>query len=656
MKYAVFFFVWLCCISIAIAQDKFKFGEVPQDLLSMTVYDKDSSASAFVVYENQDVYYNWNTGYSDFELVSDYTVRIKILTAEGVEQANVSIPFYKGSSSSSSENISGLTGWTYNLDNGKVTKEKLSKEYVFTENVTENLKRLKFALPAVRAGSVIEYKYSITTPYYNLPKNVQFQRSIPVKYSHFKIAIPEYFKFNRETKGYEPIKINITPTNMSFSIKGDVLRCTGEETLAEVFDLPALKDENFVWNYSDYMSGISFDLRQVVITGIYYKDYAQTWNNVVNGLMDNDNFGGKLKNKGLFKDEITAIKASGGSDEEQLRAILNLVRGKVKWNERKTLYIDNPAKALKDGVGSSGEINSLLFNAIRNAGYDAGVVAMSLRSNGRIPLTYPTQSNFNYFVIEVKSGEKTYYMDATRSYCDLNVIPVDCMVDHALRINDNKTFNWIDLTKTGNNTERTNILASFNEDGILTGTKSKVRTGECIFSFKQDYESAKDEAEYIRKIETDKDISIANYKTEQKQISLVETFNFTSNTIRTEGENLLTIHPLLFETMQKNPFKQETRKLPVEFNYPEDDRINVTIVVPKDYVLDEVPKSERFVYDDNLIDFSYLVQKVDENHVQIAYRFKLDACIIPADRYADLRDFISKVYAKCQEVLIFKKV
>ena len=661
MKYIAFFFVWLCCIPITIAQDKFKFGEVPQDLLSMTVYDKDSTASAFVVYENQDVYYNWNTTYSDFELVSDYTVRIKILTAEGVEQANINIPFYKGSSSSSSENISGLTGWTYNLDNGKVTKEKLSKEYVFTEDVTENIKRLKFALPSVRVGSVIEYKYSFATPFYNRPKNFQFQSSIPVKYSHLKISTPEYFVFNREIKGYEPIKTNITPTSMNFSIQGQVLRCSGEEITAEVFDLPALKDEGFVWNHSDFMTGISLNLKKVVINktdqlaNSYYKDFAQTWDNVVNNLMDFENFGGKLKNKGLFKDEITAIKASGGSDEEQLRAILDLVRSKVKWSGRNTFYIDNPTKALKDGIGSSGEINSLLFNAVKNAGFDAGVVAMSLRSNGRIPLTYPSQDKFNYFIVQVKAGEKIYYLDATRSYCDLNVIPVDCLVDKALYIRDNKNFSWVDLTGIGNNISRTNILVTFNEDGVLIGKKIKALTGEPVFSFKQAYEKSKDESEYIQKIETDNNISISDYKIDEKQSALTETYNFTLNSIRTGEENLLIIHPLLFETMQKNPFKEETRKLPVEFNYPEDERINVNIAIPKGYVLDEAPKSVRFTYgDDNSIEFSYFVQ-TSETNVQIAYRFKLGACIIPATQYEELRDFFSKMFAKSQEVLVFKK-
>jgi len=654
MKYKMILFVWICCIPFVNAQDKFKFGEAPENLVKMTVYDKDSTASAFVVYENQNVYYNWNSSYSDFELVSDYTIRIKILTAAGVDYANVSIPFFKGNNSSSYESVSALTGWTYNWDNGKTVKEKLSKDYIFTEDVTENYKRMKFALPAVKPGSVIEYKFTLKSPFYYNPQNCRFQRSIPVKYSCFRIAIPEYFKFNRETRGYEPIKIKTNTTNMDFLMKGNTLRCSGEETVAEVVDLPALKDESFVWNYNDYMTGISFGLQQVAITGVYYKDYAQTWDKVIDVLMDNVNFGGKLKNKGLFKDELVSVQASGGSDEEKLRAILNLVRSKVKWNERSTSYINNPSKALKDGVGNSGEINSLLFNAVKNAGYDAGVVVMSLRSNGRIPITYPSRDNFNYFIVQVKIGEKTYYLDATRSSCDINVIPVDCMVDKALCVRD-KNFVWVNLTQIGNSASRTNLLISFNEDGVLSGTRTSIQAGECIFSFKQTYEKAKDEAEYIRNLETQNDISITDYKKDEKQTSLTETYSFTSNATRMEGENLLTIAPLLFETMQKNPFKQEERKLPVEFNYPEDERINVAFTIPKGYVLDEAPKSERFVYgNDQSINFSYLVQ-ANANTVQIAYRFKLDACIIPAAEYEGLRDFISKVYAKCQEVLVFKK-
>jgi hypothetical protein len=658
MKKIIFLFGLALSIQLLSAQDKFKFGTVPQDLLEMTVYDKDSTAPAFVVYESNDVYYDYNATTKDFEIVTNYTVRIKILTSDGTEYATGAIPFVKGRSNVMSEDINNLTGWTYNLEDGKIVKEKLSKEYVFTEDVTERQKRMKFALPAVKAGSVIEYKYTLKSPYYYTPEDFQFQRSIPVKYSYFKITIPEYFIFNREMKGYEVIKTNIKPVNITLHINGNMHNCSGEELSAEVVDLPALKEENFVWNYNDFLSGISMELRKVSISGVFYKDYSQTWNNVVSTLLESDQFGKEFKNKNLFKEELAGISASEENEEGKIRAILHLVRSKVKWNDRNTLTVNNPSKAVKEGLGTSGEINALLLTALRNAGYEANPVVMSLRSRGRIPMTYPSIDNLNYFVIQVINGEKTYYMDATRPYCDLNVIPVNCLVDKALCIKS-VGYEWIDLTKVGNNGERTILTVSFNEDGILTGKKAKSYTGECAFSFKQSYGNANDEADFIQKTETRNEITVTEFAIEERKnpnFSQVESYNFTSNNIQLGEEDVLMFNPLLFEAMRNNLFKSEERKLPIEFDYPVDERINMNITIPKGYVLDEAPRSERIVYDDdNLIEFSYIVQ-ASETNVQIAYRFKLNTCIIPASDYEHLRDFWSKIYAKNNELLIFKKL
>ena len=110
MKKFMVLFGCILSIHFLIAQDKFKFGTVPQDLLEMTVYDKDSTAAAVVLYEENIAYYGVSGLTKDFEIVTDYTVRIKILTSDGVEYANGAIPFYKGNTSSMSESISGLTG------------------------------------------------------------------------------------------------------------------------------------------------------------------------------------------------------------------------------------------------------------------------------------------------------------------------------------------------------------------------------------------------------------------------------------------------------------------------------------------------------------------------------------------------------------------
>ena len=276
MKPFIILSTLFCIAQFSFAQEKYKFGDISPEILKMKTYDKDTTASAVVLYEYCEVYYSINTITADFEIVSEYTVRIKILKPEGTKFANQSIGFYKGSTRATSEEITGLSGFTYNLEGGKIVKEKLSKDYIFTEDITEHRKRMKFAMPAVKEGSVFEYKYKQTSPYYDNPLNYKFQRSIPVQYSYFIIQIPEYFTFNKETKGYEPIKVNVKKINQTLMFKTQTINCTAEEISVETKNLPALKDESYVWNHYDYMAGISFELKSKQFPGQLYKNYTQS--------------------------------------------------------------------------------------------------------------------------------------------------------------------------------------------------------------------------------------------------------------------------------------------------------------------------------------------------------------------------------------------
>ncbi len=656
MKNFIVLMLLLCVAQFSPAQEKQKFGDISPEILQMTSYEKDTTASAVVLYEYCDVYYQLNPITVDFEIVTEYTVRIKILTQEGTGYANQNIHFYKGSTRAGSEDISGLTGFTYNLEGGKVVKEKLSKDYIFTEDITEHRKRLKFSMPAVKVGSVIEYKYKQTSPFYYDPENYKFQRSIPVQYSYFAIKIPEYFSFNRETRGYEPIKVNIKKVNQTFTFKAQLLSCTVEEISAEARDLPALKDESFVWNYYDFMSGITFELRKIEIPGQVYKNYSQTWNDIVKQLDESDAFGKQMNNKNLFKDELTSVLAGKTEDIEKIRVILDMVRNKVKWNDKATLGAENVKKALKDGVGSSGEINALLICALRDAGFNANPVAMSLRSRGRIPMTYPSIDNLNYFIVCVTSGESKYYLDATLRYTDINVIPIDCMVDKALSTQSGR-FEWVDLTNIVKNASICNIIASFNEEGTLSGNIFQIYGGESAFLFKKKYDAAKDQSDYIEKEETHSDIKISNYSFEEKReksYSFLEKYDFTKNDIQLAENEIISINPLLFAAMKTNSFKQETRKLPVEFSYPYETRVNLNLNIPEGYIVDEMPESVKYTYEDNLASFSYLVRQTD-NTLQLTYRFNLNTCIVPAANYEHLRDFWSKMFAKNNEFITLKK-
>jgi len=639
--------------------DKIKFGTVSLEELKMAKLPSDTLASAVVLYEYCDNYYSIGT--KDFILISEYTVRIKIFTSEGLDNANHSFLLRKGRSREYDETYSGLTGYTYNLENGKIVKEKLDKNYIFTEETGENLKRIKFALPSVKPGSVIEYKYTIASPYYTVSRKYHFQRDIPVDYSCFSIKIPEYFRFDRETTGYEHIAVNIKRDNQSFSFGQNHIQCTAELIIAEVYYLPALKKDNYVFCREDFLSGIKFELRSIIVPGNFNKDFSTTWNDVAKQLMESKNFGEQLKHKNLFKSELAAIAQPDKTDREKLRDILDMVRNKVNWNKNSTSYIKDAQKALKEGVGSSAEINALLICALKDAGFNAYPVLMRLRSSGRLPITHPSDQ-FNYFVAGITSNNNTYYLDATRPYTDINVLPTDCLVDKAFYMQPQKN-DWVDLGALTNNGTKTTLHISFNDDtGILEGTCVHFYNNASSYRFQREYTDAKDQDDYIRTMEEKSKIKVADYKTDivrnNTGILSSENYQFTYEDISLNNHSIISFSPLLYLKMENNPFKAEKRNLPVEFSYPYENRTNIRIILPEGYAFDEIPKSVKFVCNDKdgeIGSFTCLV-KQEENVLSVSYMFNLNTNIIPGIRYPVFREFYSNVYSKTNEPIVIKKI
>src|SRR5688572_27416478 len=106
-----------------------KFGDVPIENLKMLTYEKDTSASAVILadYGESIIQYDQNDG---FILHFERLRRIKILSKDGLDYANFSIPLYHDGGES--EKLAGLKAVTYNLENGKVQETKLKNDGIFT--------------------------------------------------------------------------------------------------------------------------------------------------------------------------------------------------------------------------------------------------------------------------------------------------------------------------------------------------------------------------------------------------------------------------------------------------------------------------------------------------------------------------------------------
>lgn len=222
-----------------------KFGEVDLTDLEMTSYQKDTSASAVIL---------CNYGYFSSTLLRfTHLMRIKILKKEGYAWANRSFP---------TKSKYDIKGMTINLENGKVIKEKLKSESIFSNKIVENSYEMRIAMPNVKVGSVIDLEFT----YPGIPSEWRFQETIPVRYSEIIIENSPNLRFKSNFFGYEPISIS-TPTRW-------VAR-----------NMPSFSEEPFINSIENYITKREFD-----ILDFYHIAIASSWTDINTALIRNNNF------------------------------------------------------------------------------------------------------------------------------------------------------------------------------------------------------------------------------------------------------------------------------------------------------------------------------------------------------------------------------
>lgn len=171
----------------------------------METFEADPDAEAVMLY---------NYGEAVMEVLNDeirlvyvFHKRIKILSESGYHWAQVSIPYRKGNGE---DHINNIQAMTYNVgEDGKIKGTKLDKRDIFEEDVNGTLYNKTFTLPQVKVGSVIEYKYKITSEYFGALRPFYFQRTIPVVYSEFYTRICDWYDYVRLFDG----ELQLTESN-----------------------------------------------------------------------------------------------------------------------------------------------------------------------------------------------------------------------------------------------------------------------------------------------------------------------------------------------------------------------------------------------------------------------------------------------------------
>ena len=655
-------FILIPYINLSAQDFSTKYGKITDYELALKTYLADTTANAIVLYKKGVTNFEYKE--NQFRLKHEISVKIKIMKPEGTDYANVCIPYYNPPGQNErKENISDIEAISYNLENGKVVKTKMNKEYLFKERVNEHYMQAKFSIPNAKNGSVVEYRYMMISDYYYMLDDWEMQQEIPVIYSEYDISIPAYFRFSMFKWGVEEIEHEEKKTSMRFEIDRepsvaqlkDAVLVNGVNYVFKAQNLPALKEDSHIWHVDDYKTKVNFELLGISMPGREFKSFTSTWEDVDKTLLEHKDFGKLLEIPNPYREEMRALGLKELSLEEKVGCTFRLLKQKISWNEKYRLYGENPEDILKKRKGSNADINFLLISMLREAGIIAEPVILSKRDRGVLPKEYPSLMKVNTFVVGIRKEDDTYlFVDGSVDDGFIQILPPVLLVEDARILNRKEGDKWVDLSKISKNSNLTIINATINEEGLVNGVLQSVYSGQYGINYRKQYLKAGQENRFIEQREAEEGIEITEYKKENKKEfspDITEYYSFIKQV--TKNDSYIYVNPMIFQHITKNPFIQENRKLPIEFPFTDRVRLTVTIKIPDNYTVEEIPKQHILNIDKSVI-CRYLV-KVEGNQIQLTYSFDLHKRTIPGEDYQDLSGFWSQLVNKSNEFVVLKK-
>jgi len=649
----------------------YKFEKVSKEELSEKFNPLDSSANATYLYKYRKTFFEYNQD-KGFQLITEIHERLKIYNQEGFDYATNSVLIYK--SGKKKEEVTGLKAYTYNLVNGKIEEDKLKTDAIFETEVSRFRDEVKFTMPNIKIGSVIEYKYKIISPFATNVDAFVFQHDIPVKKIEAMFEVPEYYKFKVNTKGFlniTPIKeikrdkIEFTSKSRSGGSRGTSVKTEYSKSSIDfnklvwkynLSNIPALKSEPYVNNINNYRSAVKYELSSSKFPDATIDYYSTTWEDVVKTIYKSPNFGSQLDKMDYFETDINTLVGSVSDPMQKVALIYDFVKSKVKWNGYFGKYTnDGVRKAYKEQVGNVAEINLMLTSMLRYAGVNSNPVLVSTRQNG-IPL-FPTREGYNYVISCVEVPNRVILLDATSKYSSPNVLPFRVLNWEGRIIRKSGSSALINLYPEEKSKKTISMMVEFDEVGDIEGTVRTLKTAHNAMRYRESYLEA-DKDQFLDNLENKNigmeisDFVVKNGLDLSKPV--METYKFTLESQADVIGDKMYISPLFFLSTTENPFKLDKREFPVDFGYPTADKYRISINLPEGYVVESLPESKAITLPENLGEFKYVIAN-NGKAIQLIIDTTINESIISPIYYDTLKEYFKQFIEKENEKIVLTK-
>ncbi|HTD98773.1 MAG TPA: hypothetical protein VK668_05780 [Mucilaginibacter sp.] len=562
-----------------------------------------------------------------------------IMTSNGFERhvrVKVFNDFGKNIASVRLENVSVkdvLGGETFNLNDGKIEITPLNKKDIYLEKLDRLNSVVVFALPNVKAGSVVEFKYR--GPFRGI---WFFQNSIPTRYSEIQTDFP--------STGH--------PFRFIPHIKQEYAKNVGEpadfkqtKALSNVRSLP---DEPF-------MSARQSNLQRMEYNGPFF--IYTSWpaiGELLSKLFDMDqNVDARIPGEKAILDQAKKLS----TNDEKIAYIFGQVKNYMKWNDMVSFFAEDGASTVwNKKTGNSAEINWIVYHLLKKAGIKSLPMIVSTKSRGKLNPAIPDVFMLANMVVYLPIDTTKYYiLDATSKYNLFNAIPTEELNTFGLTLDrDNSIFETPFIYRQEPVMQSVFMNAEIKPDGKMNGnaeiTSYSYNKINAVKKYKTDGEE-----KYINYLRNDdNNLKISAIKMENMEVDslpLTQKIDFGLE-LNSSNDNYMYFNTNLFTLMGANPFMKETRFSDIDFGYRDNYSISGMYKLPTGYKTDALPKSVTIVMPDGSIVFKRIIA---EEEGVVTVRFVLDhkKSIYFRENYQDIRGFYKKMYELLNEQIVLKK-
>ncbi|MCD7971709.1 MAG: DUF3857 domain-containing protein [Candidatus Azobacteroides sp.] len=627
-----------------------EYGKVTAYELGMTGYPEDNDAEAVVLYEIGSYYFSKNEGRGRLDLVMEIRTKIKIFNQAGIKYGEFELPYY----ADNEVELIEIEATTYNVEPGGIKKTKLEKKNIFEEKPHTNWRVKKFAMPDVKEGSVIELKYTITTPYFVNMREWEYQKKIPVIYSLLTYRAIPYYEYTYILKGANKFD-EYKAVELSHTHYFGRLQYKEMEYTFGMKNIPAFRDEEFITSANDYKMSLNLQLCKIYYPSGGSSLYMSTWPEIADKLLKDDSFGKYIKSaEKEGKKILPSLGLADRSDKKCIKKITRYVKKNYNWNgfNGKFTSLKVP-DFMKQKTGSSAEINLFLLGLLRAAGIKADPVAVSTRKHGVVMKDYPFEKFLNYVIVQAHAEDISFLLDATEPMLEFEQLPERCIHVNGLIIKP-KSNDWIFTSqKEIALTERSfRIEVKEEKEQLLVSTDITSHNYDG-YKYRSIYRGEKDNlVSWLKEkdIQLFGEIRIENYG----EIDKPFVFSFESEYPLEKTDQKLFIHPFLNQSVTENIFKQNNRMFPVDLILFQSSSYKSSIEIPEGYEIEYLPKSQT--YDNPRIYINYQIsQSGNTISVEASYYFKKN--LYDANEYGILKAFFDEMVNKFNErIVLVKKI